>query len=138
MFLDMRSSDKQGYNPDKFNRDNSTTGFLSKKFIFPSVRFRSNDGWYDKKQFRSLSIRLSELYLNLAECYAYLAEKEGHADYVEKALSKLNDIRRRAGIRELVKADISGNMTLQKWVVSERFIELWGEKGTAIAMHADG
>ncbi len=127
MFLDMRSSDKQGYNPDKFNRDNSATGFLSKKFVFPSVRFRSNDGWYDKKQFPFPIIRLSELYLNLAECYAYLAEKEGHADYVEKALDKLNDIRRRAGIRELVKADIAGNMTLLKWVESERFIELWGE-----------
>ena len=46
---------------------------------------------------------------------------------MEKALDKLNDIRRRAGIRELVKADIAGNMTLLKWVESERFIELWGE-----------
>lgn len=129
LFIDFKDSEKQGYNPDRFNRDNCVTGFMNKKYTFPSYRFRSGDGghnYWDKRYPYSI-IRLPELYLNAAECYAYLAEKEGRKEYVQKALDRLNDIRVRAGIRRLTTDDVKGDMTLLKWVESERFIELWGE-----------
>ena len=128
LITDYKKSDKQGYNPESFNRDNCVTGFLSKKYVFPSYRYRGdggNNSWDGRYPYSI--IRLPELYLSLAECYAYLAEKEGRAQYIQPALDKLNEIRRRAGIRELTTADIKGDMTLLKWVESERFIELWGE-----------
>ena len=68
------------------------------------------------------SIRMAELYLNLAECYAAL-DNEG------EALANLNEIRRRAGISELTGSDVTGSMTLTDWVRNERSLTL--ERDTA-------
>ena len=64
-------------------------------------------------------IRMAELYLNLAECYAAL-------DRTDEALENLNVIRERAGVRKLTTADLS-TMSLMEWVRNERAIELHAE-----------
>ncbi len=65
-------------------------------------------------------IRLAELYLDRAECYANIGN-------VQKALDDLNVIRERAGVSLLTTADITTGHTLMDMVREERFVELWGE-----------
>ena len=57
---------------------------------------------------------------NLAECYAAL-------ENTTEALANLNEIRGRAGLKELTDADLTGDMTLMDWVRNERFVELYEE-----------
>lgn len=64
-------------------------------------------------------IRMAELYLNLAECYAEL-------DDIPNALRNLNEVRKRAGIKELEDSDL-GEMSLIDWIRNERFVELYEE-----------
>ena len=64
-------------------------------------------------------IRMAELYLNLAECYAVLGNTNA-------ALENLNIIRERAGVRDLMATDFSV-MPLIDWVRNERSIELYAE-----------
>ena len=65
-------------------------------------------------------IRLAELYLDRAECYANLGQ-------TVNALEDLNVVRERAGIPALTEADITTENTLIDMIRNERFIELWNE-----------
>ena len=117
--LEMRNSQKHGYNPEKFNMDNSATGYVNKKWTAPGLRFSKVGG--SNRRFIPMSfIRLPELYLSLAECEAML----GHE---QEALNALNIIRKRAGVKELVTGDLTAEMPLMEWIRNERYIELYGE-----------
>lgn len=115
-----RDSKKQGYNPDLYNRDNSATGFYTKKWDRPNLKYRSSDGQFTVSIPPYPIIRLAELYLDRAECYAALGQ-------TENALADLNVIRERAGVPDLTSTDINSRMSLMDWVRNERFVELWGE-----------
>lgn len=116
--LNFRNSELHGYNPSLFNRDNCVTGYLSQKFIEPTFAWTASA---EERQSKPRPfIRMAELYLNLAECYAALGENQ-------QALNQLNIVRQRAGIRNLELKDITEEMPAIKWVQTERFIELWGE-----------
>ena len=117
--IELRNSDKQGYNPDKFNRDNNVTGYFSQKFIMPKLSVTKNGSWNNQSKPRPL-IRLAELYLNIAECNAALGNKS-------EVIANLNIIRERAGVPELIESDITSDFTAMDWTRNERFIELWGE-----------
>ena len=95
------------------------TGYLCKKFIQPNINW-TKGGNLDKKDYPATLIRLAELYLNLAECYAETGD-------TENALKYLNVIRNRAGIPELTTADLTSEMTLIDWIRNERFVELYAE-----------
>ncbi len=120
LVLSLRDSKKQGYNPDLYNRDNNVTGYFSKKYVQPNIKWRSSDGGNNMSEPPYPIIRLIELYLDRAECYAALGE-------TENALKDLNVVRERAGIPDLTTANISSKMTLMDWVRNERFVELWEE-----------
>ena len=119
--LDMKNPELHGYNPELFNRDNSQTGFLSQKFIHPRLEYNTSGGSNaaDVKAPRPL-IRMSELYLNLAEAYVNVPKKN-----LTAARENLNIVRRRAGVPDLTAADFDKDP--MKWVINERFIELYGE-----------
>ena len=121
LMLNMRSSNLQGFNEDLYNRDNSPTGYLSKKWNAPNLMYRKSDGGSNVSAMKRPLIRLAELYLNLAECYAELGN-------TEEALIYLNDVRERAGIKALSQSDITPDMPLIDWIRNERFVELWGEQ----------
>lgn len=104
-----------GYGPD-YPRDYSATGFLTKKFVQPDLTYTDKD---NARSYPVTLLRLGELYLNVAECYAAL-------DDTENAIKYLNFIRERAGVPKLEMKDLQ-NMSIIDWVRSERFIELWGE-----------
>lgn len=116
--LELRNELLQGLNPDLFNRDHCSTGYLSQKFVRPNAVVNASGGFSNPQGPRPL-IRMAELYLNVAECQAALGN--------EAAIATLNIVRNRAGVPELTKADITQKMTLTEWVHNERFIELWGE-----------
>ena len=115
-----RVSTQVGYNPDLYKSDENVTGFWTKKFVQPNIQWRSSDGGVSILMPPYPVIRLSELYLDRAECYAALGK-------TDNALADLNVIRERAGISDLTTDDVTSNMTLMDWVRNERFIELWGE-----------
>lgn len=118
LWLNLKNSNTNGY--DAANpRNCAGSGYLSRKFIDPNIQFNA-DGSRQHTVPRRPLIRMAELYLNLAECYAAL-ENTG------EALSKLNDIRDRAGISKLKESDITSDMTLMDWVRNERFVELYEE-----------
>lgn len=108
----------QGYNPDRYNRDNNVTGYFAQKFIQPNLTYYVNGGGNRAAKPRPL-IRLAELYLNLAEAQA--AQNK-----TAEAIKNLNVIRERAGVPNLTTADV-GSKSIMDWVRNERFIELWGE-----------
>ncbi len=118
--VNLRDSQKQGYNPQLYARDYTVTGFFTKKYIAPELRISSVTGSDNRKNYAKPLFRLAELYLNVAECYAELGE-------TDNALRYLNPIRRRAGVPELTADDVTADMTIVDWVRNERFIELWGE-----------
>lgn len=117
--IELRNGDKQGFNPNKFNRDNNTTGYFSQKYVMPKYAITTNGSNNGESKPRPM-IRLAEVYLNLAEAYAELGE-------TDNAIHVLNIIRNRAGVPDLEASDITSQMTLVDWVRNERFIELWGE-----------
>lgn len=119
LIANMRNKDKQGYNPSKDN-DLNITGFLCKKWIQPNLTWNSSTNTTNTRTVPFPIIRLAELYLNLAECYAATGQ-------TQLALDNLNVIRKRAGIPALTTADITSDMPLMEWVRNERFVELWGE-----------
>lgn len=117
--LELRNSQLHGYNKTLFARDNCVTGYLNQKFITPL--YAVNASSIEGSEFKPKPLmRMAELYLNLAECYAALGEES-------KFLSTINVIRKRAGIPELTASDITSDMTMTDWVRHEREIELWGE-----------
>ena len=94
------------------------TGFLNKKFVVPNGVYLAS-GSVSGNTVRVIMIRMAELYLNLAECYAALGR-------TSEALENLNVIRERAGVRDLTAADLS-TMSLMDWVRNERGVELYAE-----------
>lgn len=119
LIINMRDKDKQGYNPAKDN-DLNITGYLCRKFILPNLTWNSSNNRTNSKTVPFPIIRLAELYLDLAECYAALDDQTN-------TLTNLNIVRTRAGVPALKSSDVTGSMTLTDWVRNERFIELWGE-----------
>lgn len=118
LWINFKNTNTNGYNLGSV-RNYAGTGYLSKKFIDPNAFFGS-DGTRRHTATRRPLIRMAELYLNLAECYAAL-EDQGNA------LKYLNEIRNRAGFEDLETSDITGSMTLNDWVRNERFVELYEE-----------
>lgn len=118
--LEMKDSQKQGLNPELHYRDRSETGFLAQKFVRPNRRYDKN-GNITADRFQRPLIRMAELYLNLAECYA----AQGNTP---KALENLNKVHQRAGLPAITEADITeSERTLTDWILNERFIEFYGE-----------
>lgn len=117
--IELRNAERQGYNPSKFNRDNNVTGYFSQKYIMPNLSFSKIGSSNLESKPRPL-IRLAELYLNVAECYAALGDMSNAIEY-------LNVIRERAGVPDLMPTDVTDEMTIVDWVRNERSIELWGE-----------
>ena len=119
--LNMKSSALQGYSPSA-NRNYSVTGFLGKKWVNPDLKFTNNNGSKGSHvSYVVPYIRLAELYLNRAECYAELGQ-------TQNALADLNVIRNRAGVPDLTEEMVEASgLSLIDWVRNERFIELWGE-----------
>lgn len=118
--VDVKNSAAQGYDPKNYNRNNCVTGYFCQKFLSPGhVRTKSgSQSW--KKGPRPL-IRMAELYLNIAECYAALGN-------IDKAIEYLKPVRTRAGLPELTKQMIAeSGYDIMEWVRNERFCELWGE-----------
>ncbi len=126
LFIDMCDGDKQGYNTTSTYQDINVTGYLCRKFVQPNYIVSSEMSMDDNLKQQSVRaipfavVRVAELYLNLAECYAMEGKQA-------EALANLNKVRERAGIPALASGDVTGDMTLMDWVKSERFIELWGE-----------
>lgn len=121
LMLQMKDSQKQGYNNASSSSNYCSTGYLSQKWIRVDQSLNKSGNWSNSSvnKFPRPIIRMAELYLNLAECQAALGDKG--------ALATLNNIRKRAGIRDLVDADLTSEMTLMDWVRNERFVELWSE-----------
>ena len=118
--LELHNVNMHGYSWEAYNRDNSATGYLCQKYLYPKIEFnRSGSGSWGS-DYPGIMIRLAELYLNLAECYAAKGD-------VDNTLKYLNPIRERAGIPALTETDITDKMTLTEWVRRERFVELYGE-----------
>lgn len=118
--MNLRDANQQGYNSVLFNRDYTVTGYFCKKYTAPEIRISGTTGKDNRKNYAKPLIRLAELYLNVAECYAALGDNTN-------AIKYLNPIRKRAGIPELTEADITNDMPMMEWVRNERFVELWGE-----------
>lgn len=121
LILNMRLEEKQGYNKDDV-RDYCRTGYLCQKWAHPGLAFSDNgsDNGGSLTSPRPI-IRMAELYLNLAECYAALGEETNF-------LTTINEVRTRAGINALTKTDIPGGINdMTEWIHRERFIEFYGE-----------
>lgn len=118
LIVQTRVSSVHGYNPDMFNRDNNQTGYYLKKWCQPNLAWRP-DGSLNSRMVPAQLIRLTELYLNLAECDAALGNEDA-------AMTSLNVVRKRAGVRDLTSADLS-LMSLTDWIRNERYIELFAE-----------
>lgn len=116
LWLNLKNSNTNGYSAGL--RNAAGTGFLTKKFISPDIVY-TPAGAVTGSESRTPFIRMAELYLNLAECY-------GALDKTTEALEQLNIIRKRAGLKELATADLSG-MSLTDWIRNERFVELYQE-----------
>lgn len=149
--LDMRDPEKQGHGSGE--RNYSVTGFLSMKHVDPMTMWsedcKKQDGLVTTAGTNSpdILIRMSELYLNLAECQAEMAARgipatdsyNAGKNLAEEAIKNINVIRKRAYVPALKasqcgstvenKSDGSGTKTwtLVEWVRNERFIELWDE-----------
>lgn len=118
LWLNLKNTYTNGWNQSN-TRNCAGTGYISKKFVDPNIRI-TDSGQRTYRAARRPLIRLAELYLNIAECYAAL-------DMVPEALDNLNEIRRRAGFDDLTQADLTQEMTLTDWIRNERFVELYEE-----------
>lgn len=117
--LELKASDKHGYNPTDHYRDHCITGFLAQKFVRPD-RMWDKSGNVNNERYQRPLIRMAELYLSLAECYAA-------QENTSKALENLNKVHERAGLPAITEADITPEHTLMEWIQRERYIELYGE-----------
>ncbi len=117
--IEMKDKETQGYWPDRHMRDHCITGFLSQKFIRPE-RTYDKSGNVNGVSFPRPLIRMAELYLNVAECYAML-------DDTDNALINLNKVHERAGLDPIEKSDLNAQHPIMEWIRNERFVELWGE-----------
>lgn len=119
LWMNFKNSNTNGYNSDNA-RNIAGTGYISRKFINPVIKFKPDGSYSWGYAPRLPLIRMAELYLNLAECYAALGK-------TQEALDNLNKIRERAGIPDLTTADITDKMSLTDWVRNERYVELYEE-----------
>lgn len=129
--LNLRASKPEegsGYNTST-SRDLNQTGYLTDKFFAPHTRFtRASQPWSGTSySFPAPLIRLTELYLNLAECCAEIYMHTGDEAELTTALQNLNLIRTRAGVPEVTREDCMGDKTIRDWVRNERAIELFME-----------
>ena len=125
--LELRNSNRHGYNPGKFNRDNNQSGFASQKHFSPMMYVTAAGGWVVNNRAPIAFMRLAEVYLNLAEIYWNQGNNA-------KALENLNIVRERAGAKPLTldmlaKGRMAGdvNEKLGMYIRNERFIEFWYE-----------
>ncbi len=118
LWINFKNTNTNGWNSNN-TRNCVGTGYLTKKFIDPNIYFGA-DGTRTHAAPRRPLIRMAELYLNLAECYAALENNNA-------ALANLNEIRTRAGLANLTESDLTSDMTLTDWVRNERFVELYEE-----------
>lgn len=118
LWINFKNKETNGWNMANA-RNCAGTGYLSKKFIDPNIKY-SRDGSKSFTATRRPMIRMAEIYLNLAECYDALGQ-------TQEALDNLNEIRRRAGFDDLTESDLSAGMTLTDWIRNERFVELYEE-----------
>lgn len=116
--LQMKDAEKQGYNSSTHFRDHNVTGFLCQKFVRPDRKY-DKSGNVNNERYQRPIIRMAELYLSLAECYAAMGN-------TAKALENLNMVHERAGLKPITEADLQEH-TLMEWIQNERFIELYGE-----------
>ena len=108
----------QGFFSD--SRDYLSCGYITKKWNSPNEFYNTQSGQASWDSDRPMTIiRLAELYLNAAECYAELGQ-------TDKAIEYVNKIRERAYVRNLTADDLT-KQSIVEWVRTERFIELWGE-----------
>lgn len=139
--LNFKTKEAQGYNPANEPKNLASTGILAMKHISPVYSVSDNLTVTAGIAHPVVMCRLSELYLNLAECAAELANPArpgADPQYAEIALEYINTIRDRAGVPALDESQINTvvnnplnntpkTMTLVEWVRQERFIELWDE-----------
>ena len=118
VWLNLKNSNTNGYSVGL--RNHVGTGFQNKKFIVPD-NIATSAGSITGTEYKTQLIRLAELYLNLAECYAALGRDD-------ECLAQLNVVRARAGLDDLTTADLSV-MSAMEWVRRERFIEFFCEGG---------
>lgn len=120
VYVNLLSSDAQGFDPVNAPRDYCCTGWPSQKWVNPRSNITTNDKenyFYAPRPF----IRLAELYLNLAECYAELGD-------TPNALKNINIIRKRAGAHDLTEAMVAASgKSIVDWARDERSIELYDE-----------
>lgn len=117
VILNLRDVNAQGYDPSTYNRDFCASGYMFQKGISPKL-FYNEAGYWSGRSLTDQLIRLAELYLNIAECYAALGNQA-------EALKYLNVVRNRAGVPDLTAAMISETgMPLMDWVLNERYVEL--------------
>lgn len=118
LWINFKNTNTNGYNRSR-DRHYVGTGYLSKKFLDPNAEWYSSTRTHQWGCPRRPLVRMAELYMNLAECYAAKGE-------TQKALNNLNVIRKRAGVKELTTTDL-GDMSLMDWVRNERFVEFYEE-----------
>ena len=142
--LNMRDPEEQGYGNGQ--RNYSVTGFLSMKHVDPESKWAlSNGQWTSGKNSPDMLIRMAELYLNVAECAAWMSDNGiaapagcQYSDMKQLAIDAINVLRERAYVGKLKESHIGlvdrlydGTndrvMTLTQWARNERFIELWDE-----------
>ncbi len=135
--LDFKTAKAQGYDKANEPRNLASTGLLSMKFLQPVTSISDMLNYTCGNAVPTVFLRLAELYLNRAECYAALRTAEDD-DYAAEAFKDINTIRKRAGATTLkwgqvgsdVRNAVTGQvkkMTIMEWVRQERFIELWDE-----------
>lgn len=141
MTLNFKSSSAQGHDNVNEPKNLASTGLLAMKHLSPVTSISSELNYSGGTDHPVVMFRMTELYLNLAECAAELANTNrpgADASYADVAKSNLNEIRRRAGAPELTDDQINAvvnnpvnnqpkQMSLVEWVRQERFIELWDE-----------
>lgn len=72
--LNMQDGEQQGRGQGE--RNYSVTGFLSMKHVDPLAKWAANNGqWTSGKNSPDVLIRMAELYLNLAECFAEMNKR---------------------------------------------------------------
>lgn len=117
--VELKKSEEQGLNTNENERNHSVTGYLAQKFLRPN-HTRTLSGTQNLKQYPRPLMRMAELYLNLAECYAM----QGN---VEKALEYINPIHTRGGLPAIKENDVTAQHPIMEWIRNERFLEFWGE-----------
>lgn len=119
--LDMKTAAGHGYDLSRSSRNYNITGFMTQKYVNPTAQFVFDGGAFVAGESKPIPlIRLSELYLNLAECQANV----GGAN-LANALANLKVVRDRAGIPTPV--EVPEQNQLIEMIHNERFIEFWNE-----------